>query len=522
MTRFALQLFGFPQIFDGAQPVELKRRKEIALLAYLAVTGKPHSRDALAALLWPDYPAPNALGNLRRALSALRKTPVGSLLHTTRTVLTIAPDADYTCDLIEFGNLLATIHTHDHGAQTVCSQCADKLRRAVALYNGDFLAGFTLSDCPDFDGWQTLEAENLRQGFTYALQALAQIETRQGNYASAIDFWRRIAANEPLHEIAHRQIMLLCAWMGQTDAALRQYATYATRLQAEFAVQPSAHMRELVKQVRCGAVVRSETRSEPSFSTHNPISVTPAPSLAPSLQSRLWNTVDPAKNGANTVTAATDSAIKSVAESAIESPVRALGLLQRRKQTYFFRIIDADGDGQIGWEDFARYLHRAEVLNRGAREGSNLARAKEDMRNWWHALAASRAAVHPDDHPHTAKVELHDWLSFWGKLTIATVLEAAEGGRTALHSMEESARIHFQLFDRDQDTLLSAQDYANWMAAWGMQADAHSSFRRLDQDRDGFLSTQEIIVYLRQFHLSNDPEAVGNYLYGPHWNTSDE
>jgi hypothetical protein len=39
---------------DGA-PVETDRRKALALLAYLAVTKQSHSREALAALFWPDY-----------------------------------------------------------------------------------------------------------------------------------------------------------------------------------------------------------------------------------------------------------------------------------------------------------------------------------------------------------------------------------------------------------------------------------------------------------------------------------
>lgn len=55
------------------------------------------------------------------------------------------------------------------------------------------------------------------------------------------------------------------------------------------------------------------------------------------------------------------------------------------------------------------------------------------------------------------------------------------------------------------------------MAAWGIENDAHSSFRRLDLNRDGHLTQQEVTSYVRQFHFSNDPEAAGNYFYGPFW-----
>ncbi len=38
---------------DGA-PVAIDRRKAVALLAYLVLTGQAHLRDTLATLLWPD------------------------------------------------------------------------------------------------------------------------------------------------------------------------------------------------------------------------------------------------------------------------------------------------------------------------------------------------------------------------------------------------------------------------------------------------------------------------------------
>ena len=38
---------------DGTS-IDLQRRKALALLIYLAVSGQPHSRDALATLFWPD------------------------------------------------------------------------------------------------------------------------------------------------------------------------------------------------------------------------------------------------------------------------------------------------------------------------------------------------------------------------------------------------------------------------------------------------------------------------------------
>jgi DNA-binding SARP family transcriptional activator len=48
-----------------------------ALLAHLAVKAdRPHRRETLAGLLWPDYPERSARASLRNALSDLR-TAIG-------------------------------------------------------------------------------------------------------------------------------------------------------------------------------------------------------------------------------------------------------------------------------------------------------------------------------------------------------------------------------------------------------------------------------------------------------------
>src|SRR4051812_13489620 len=59
---------------DGATLTGFATDKVRALLAYLAVEGHhAHRREALAGLLWPDYPESDALVSLRQALRRLRQ-----------------------------------------------------------------------------------------------------------------------------------------------------------------------------------------------------------------------------------------------------------------------------------------------------------------------------------------------------------------------------------------------------------------------------------------------------------------
>ena len=73
MSNFRLSLLGAPCLERDGVPLGLGARKNVALIAYLAVTGVSHSREALITLLWPELEPSRARGGLRRNLSELKK-----------------------------------------------------------------------------------------------------------------------------------------------------------------------------------------------------------------------------------------------------------------------------------------------------------------------------------------------------------------------------------------------------------------------------------------------------------------
>jgi DNA-binding SARP family transcriptional activator len=72
MPELRILLFGQPRLEVDGVPRNLKRRKVAALLAYLAMAGRPHSRDELAELLYPRLDRDRAYAGLRQTLSYLR------------------------------------------------------------------------------------------------------------------------------------------------------------------------------------------------------------------------------------------------------------------------------------------------------------------------------------------------------------------------------------------------------------------------------------------------------------------
>jgi predicted ATPase/DNA-binding SARP family transcriptional activator len=224
MPRLVVRLLGPPIAELDGVPIEVDTRKATALLAYLAVTDRPHARDSLGALLWPEYDQTSARPALRRTLSTLRKALAGGWL-TTQGDLVGIDRADLLLDTARF-------------AEHVASGDVSALEEAIALYRDDFLVGFSLRDSPEFDDWQALQAEVFRRELAAALDRLVASRIEQGDNAGALRHAQRRLALDPLHEPAHRTLMQLYTWTGGRSAALRQYRECVRVLDEELGVAP--------------------------------------------------------------------------------------------------------------------------------------------------------------------------------------------------------------------------------------------------------------------------------------------
>lgn len=236
MATIDLHLFGAPRVNVNGAPTAIRRRKALALLAYLAVTQQPHSRETLAAMLWPESGESHARSSLRRHLSELNKKLGDDRIIADRTSVRVVRGHELRVDVVEFRTLLARCRMHGHTSETMCATCMALLEDAAALYEYDFLRGFTLEDSPGFDEWQRYETEGLRAGLATALQHLGRTYARQGHFVTAIGHVRRWVAMDPLHDSAQRLLVQLYVDSGNPFAAKRQYGEYAELLEVELGV----------------------------------------------------------------------------------------------------------------------------------------------------------------------------------------------------------------------------------------------------------------------------------------------
>ena len=220
MARIELFLLGPPRLERDGVLLQFDTRKILALAAYLAVAdagaeGARLSRGSLLALLWPELEPSRARAVLRRNLSLLRSALEGEWLVVDRQTVSIDPEANFWLDVDQFTRLVRTWETHDHPQEQACPECLEALTEAVALYQGDFLEGFGLRDSVAYDDWQFFQAEDLRHELVSALERLVLGHSAQGNHKAALPYARRWLALDPLHELAHRQLMQLYAQTGR-------------------------------------------------------------------------------------------------------------------------------------------------------------------------------------------------------------------------------------------------------------------------------------------------------------------
>ncbi|NPV07352.1 MAG: DUF2791 family P-loop domain-containing protein [Anaerolineae bacterium] len=238
--RLELSLLGsFRAYLDDAPVTGFPSDKARALLAYLALeSDRPHRREALAEMLWPDRSTADGLGNLRSLLSRLRQAITDHqawppFLLITRQAIQLNPES----------------HCHTD-VEDLAASDPDRLREAVAAYRGRLLEGLSVRDSPAFEEWVLLKQEEVERRYLWALARLSDHCQAQGDYREAEGYARRQLELEPWREEAHRQLMRALCLSGQRSAALAQYQVCLRVLQQELGAPPAPETIALYDSIR--------------------------------------------------------------------------------------------------------------------------------------------------------------------------------------------------------------------------------------------------------------------------------
>ena len=223
-SRVCLRMFGPLSIEQAGKLLELPAsRKVCGLVAYLAVSRRPVSRERLCELLWDDA-ASDPRGELRWCLSKLRRLLGDAEGHT----LIAEGDAIALRTAGWFIDALEVSQAVDRG---LASFDIPTLQSLSDLYRGEVLEGLVLARSPEFNLWLTTLRSRysaIRVDLLKMLVERLPAESPQG--LAALETWAEIA---PCNDEAQTLLLTRLAERGRIDAGKRHLAAAEQLYRAE-------------------------------------------------------------------------------------------------------------------------------------------------------------------------------------------------------------------------------------------------------------------------------------------------
>jgi DNA-binding SARP family transcriptional activator len=240
---------------DARPPVLELAGRPGSLLAFLALArGRFFARSELLANLWAEQSESGTIRSLNTVLWRLRKAlarpplaETGIVVCDRRGAIGLPQEAQLQLDVDEFSRLVSPALARP--LEQLDATHVEQLRRGVALYRGDILAGFT-------DDWALRARELHRRALLNALGRLMQLSALAQDYAAAIGYAQDILDRDALREDVHRELMRLFLLNGQRAMALQQFETCRAALRKELAIEPMRETLALYQRIADGAVGR--------------------------------------------------------------------------------------------------------------------------------------------------------------------------------------------------------------------------------------------------------------------------
>jgi len=179
--------------------------------------------------------------------------------------------------------------------------------------------------------------------------------------------------------------------------------------------------------------------------------------------------------------------------------------LQQRKASHYYDLIDEDDNGYVEARDFELRVDRL-IESRGVSDEEAREALRDRVMGWWDHLY-TLADIDDDE-----RVTREEWDTYWHAIQ-AGIDEGGVDEAETLESLERAARGTFRAINTSGSGGITEEEYAEWLEAWGVH-DSQAAFRRLDRDDTGTLSEDDLVEAVKEFYLSNDPDAPGNALYG--------
>jgi PAS domain S-box-containing protein len=232
MTTFG----GFALHAPSGEPVAVSTRKQMALLAYLAMhAGRVMHRATLSTWFWGNDDEERARHSLSQALYGLKRL-LGSTVICGRGQMVWLADGHIRVDALELARL-----ANDRSAEA--------LSTVEQLYHGDFLAGLEIGE-DSFDHWRLGEQERLRRIAHRSLDTLISSGSMGLlDHDALLRASRSLLRVDPFDEQAHCRIMEIYARQGVRNMAIAHFQKLTADLDRELDLQPSERLVDAYRAI---------------------------------------------------------------------------------------------------------------------------------------------------------------------------------------------------------------------------------------------------------------------------------
>lgn len=231
------RILGPLEVWDRGRPVELPRRKQRALLAFLLLrAGGAASTDALIDALWGEEAPRTARASLQNTVAQLRKALGPGVLASDSGGyrLDVVPEQ---LDLARFERLTAEARLAEPAERV------ELFREALGLWRGQPLADLV------YEPFAAQEAARLGELWTAAQEDLIEAELSLGLAGELVAELESLVAEHPFRERFRAQLMLALYRAGRQAEALDVYQSTRRMLVDELGIEPGAPLRELEQAI---------------------------------------------------------------------------------------------------------------------------------------------------------------------------------------------------------------------------------------------------------------------------------
>jgi YVTN family beta-propeller protein len=247
------RILGPLEVYDDNRRLSLGGRQQRALLALLLLhANETVPVDEIIDELWHSKPPPSATKSVHALVSRLRRTLEGSaggagaetgengvvLTRSHGYVLRVAPGE---LDLHRFQSLL------EEGRRALAAdrpaEAANTIREALSLWRGAPLAEFA------YDSFAEVEIDRLEELRLTALEERIEADLALGRHHELVSELEALAAENPLRERLHAQLMLALYRSGRQAEALHAYQRTRRTLVDEIGIDPGQALQRLEKAI---------------------------------------------------------------------------------------------------------------------------------------------------------------------------------------------------------------------------------------------------------------------------------